>query len=297
MTTPVSVEEVFRRFVAVEYGYFTPRGEPLCWPVTPYWNPDAGAVAISTGLAYPDKALYARANPKVAVLASDPTGSGLEASEPVLVQGEAVVLDEDLQANTERYIAEVRRKFPSARLAINPLTVRFLDFYLPRLWVEIPTARVQVGPRELVRDPAPAKRVPRLDEREKGALASVVRSLGEGVVAIADEHGYPYLERMQILSTEHGSVELERSLPEGPAALSLHRHTFGGTRFKAWMARGWIAHHGGTVMFHPHRLVGFFGNGAVFPLSVIPNVAALRTRLKRELAARGATMPILRLPR
>ena len=32
-----------------EFAYLTPRGEPLCWPVTPYWYPDRGVLGVSTG--------------------------------------------------------------------------------------------------------------------------------------------------------------------------------------------------------------------------------------------------------
>ena len=58
---------------------------------------------MTTGLGYPKKAKDARANPKVAMLFSDPTGSGLDDPPQVLVQGTADVDDRDLDANRERY--------------------------------------------------------------------------------------------------------------------------------------------------------------------------------------------------
>jgi len=111
----------FRAASITEFAYLTPRGEPLCWPVTPYWYPDRGILGISTGLGYPNKAYYARRHPRVAAL----FGS-------TLLQGDAVVLDDDLQANTDRYVREMRAKFLSARFGLNPISVKLLDFYLPR---------------------------------------------------------------------------------------------------------------------------------------------------------------------
>ena len=53
--------------------------------------------ASRLGLGYPNKAYYARRHPRVAAL----FGS-------TLLRGDAVVLDDDLQANTDRYIREMR---------------------------------------------------------------------------------------------------------------------------------------------------------------------------------------------
>ena len=74
----------FRAASITEFAYLTPRGEPLCWPVTPYWYPDRGILGISTGLGYPNKAYYARRHPRVAAL----FGS-------TLLQGDALVLDDE----------------------------------------------------------------------------------------------------------------------------------------------------------------------------------------------------------
>jgi hypothetical protein len=68
---------------------------------------------VTTGLGYPKKADDAARNPKVALLFSDPTGSGLEAPPAVLVQGTAAVDDRDLEANRERYGRESAEKLPA----------------------------------------------------------------------------------------------------------------------------------------------------------------------------------------
>ena len=309
---PQAAADAFAKYIACEYAYLTPSGKPLCWPVTPYWDEHRHILSIATGLAYPNKADYAKVHEKVALLFSDPKGSGLSDGTTILVQGNATVLDGDMQWNLDRYVVELRKKFPAARLAINPLTVRFLDFYLPRLWVEVTPVRLTIWDRsgkesvygapaapepkhQLVGDAA-QRRNP-LSDRETQALRRVVRQAGTGVVTVIATDGFPHARRMEVIDNEDGTLELEYATSPGPASITFHEHTLGGTRFKAHMARGMIEERKGRHIFTPRRLVGFFGNGFVFPLSVIPEVTNLRRRLKSELNERGLSMPKLRVPR
>src|SRR5918999_5004730 len=111
------------------------RGQPVTWPVTPYHHRDEGCVDITTGLGYPKKANDARANPRVALLFSDPTGSGLDDPPMVLVQGMATVNDRDLEANRERYERESLEKLPGTRDMHPPGFVRgMFSWYYTRLY-------------------------------------------------------------------------------------------------------------------------------------------------------------------
>src|ERR671932_2783589 len=109
---PAEVQKVFDRFITTEYTTIDRKGQPIAWPVTPYYSPGDPCIDVTTGLGYPKKAEDARANPKVALLFSDPTGSGLENPPQVLVQGTADVDDRDLDANRERYGRESLEKLP-----------------------------------------------------------------------------------------------------------------------------------------------------------------------------------------
>ncbi|HVE75602.1 MAG TPA: hypothetical protein VND22_02415 [Actinomycetota bacterium] len=301
---PSDLARIFDRFIVTEYAYFTPKGEPLCWPVTPYWNPNKNIISIATGLAYPTKADYAKKNPKVALLFSASKGSGLPDSTHVLVQGDATVRDENIQENTDRYVSEMRRKFPQARLALNGLTVKMLDFYLPRLWVEVSPVRIISGAgsgRSVIGPPLPepvaeqahdSKPLPR---DELAALFKVASKEETGVLTMKGGDGYPYMQRVYC-APARDRLEIDAAPASGPACLTLHHHSLAGTRFSAYLARGAVLEEGGRHFFVPRRLVGFFGNGAVFPLSVIPSVRNLRKRLRKELAKRDQPMPILRVP-
>jgi hypothetical protein len=296
----------FRAASITEFAYLTPRGEPLCWPVTPYWYPERGILGISTGLGYPNKAYYARRHPRVAAL----FGS-------TLLQGDAVVLDDDLQANTDRYVSEMRAKFLSARFGLNPVSVKLLDFYLPRLWIEITPVRLvpAVAGGSLVTNLRSAEKndqtspLPSRPSLAPGpqlqALLRWVRQATDGVVAVAGPDGYPSIARVRVAPGPDGSVELESAPGTGPAALTFHTEGLGGVRLDALMARGRVEASGDGPRFVPRRVVGFLGREAdsrpsflsIFPLSQFPRAGALRATLWSELSRRGEALPRLRVPR
>src|SRR6185437_9984465 len=112
---PESVQAVFDRFITTEYTTIDAAGKPITWPLTPYYEPGDPCIDVTTGLGYPKKANDAQANPKVAMLFSDATGSGVEGAPQVLVQGTADVDDRDLDANRERYKREIVEKLPGAQ--------------------------------------------------------------------------------------------------------------------------------------------------------------------------------------
>ena len=144
---PEDIQQVFARFITTEYTTIDASGHPITWPVTPYYREGAGAIDVTTGLGYPKKALYARANPRVSLLFSDPTGSGLEDAAMVLVQGIAKVDDDDLDANRKRYERESVEKLPATKdMAPPDFLKRFLLWYYARLYVYVRPERVYVWP-------------------------------------------------------------------------------------------------------------------------------------------------------
>jgi hypothetical protein len=88
---PPKVQQVLDSFVTTEFTTVDRRGQPVCWPVTPYYAPGDPCIDVTTALGDPENALDARANPKVALLFSEPAGSGMDDAPQVLVQGTAGV--------------------------------------------------------------------------------------------------------------------------------------------------------------------------------------------------------------
>src|SRR4051794_35043432 len=145
---PQPTREVFERFITTEYATIDARQQPIVWPVTPYYSPGAATIDVTTGIGYPKKADDARRNPRVALVFSDPTGSGLSDAPIVLVQGIARVDDSDLDANRERYEREMAQKLPAlhALAPTGPLK-RFFSWYYDRIYVHVRPERVFVWPK------------------------------------------------------------------------------------------------------------------------------------------------------
>ena len=107
---PPEVQRVFERFITTEYTTLDAQGQPITWPVTPYYEPGGETIDITTGIGYPKKADDAERNPKVALLFSEPTGSGIDDPCAALVQGTAEVDYRDFDANRDRYLRESAEK-------------------------------------------------------------------------------------------------------------------------------------------------------------------------------------------
>ena len=138
---------MFDRFVTTELTTVDSAGQPITWPVTPYYQPGDPCIDVTTGLGYPKKANDAQANPLVSLLFSDPTGSGLTDPPTVLVQGSAEVDDRDLEANRERYARESAEKLPDAEAAPAPSRFRqFFSWYFTRIYIHVRPERVYVWP-------------------------------------------------------------------------------------------------------------------------------------------------------
>jgi hypothetical protein len=122
----------------------------------------APPIDVTTGLGFPKKAHDARANPLVALLFSDPTGSGLEDPPMVLIQGSADVDDRDLEANRDRYARESIQKL-SATAKLHPPDVakRFFGRYYTRIYIHIRPERIFVCGRKTTapRNPSSTTRI------------------------------------------------------------------------------------------------------------------------------------------
>ena len=217
---PADVQQVFERFVTTELTTVDAYGQPITWPVTPYYKPGAGAIDLTTGIGYPKKADDAARNPHVSLLFSDPTGSGIENPCAVLVQGSAHVDDTNLESNRERYLRESVEKLPATKAMHPPGFIRGLfDWYYLRLYIYVRPERVFVWPegdfcRRSRRSTTPAwtrfarstrwsrrspSRSPRAD-RPPGTTAWTSSAGGTrtAVVSVVGPDGFPLSSRVQI---------------------------------------------------------------------------------------------------
>jgi hypothetical protein len=313
---PSDVQAVFDRFVTTEYTTIDRLGQPITWPVTPYYTPGAPCIDVTTGMGYPKKANDARANPLVALLFSDPTGSGLQDPPMVLVQGSAQVDDADLEANRERYARESVQKLPgTAKLHPPEAIKRFLGWYYDRIYIHIRPERVYVWRHgDLESEPQlydahmEEVRSGHSEEPDRFRAAPVggastwdprIAELGTrfptAVISVVSPDGFPFGVRVPVhVDAANRWIRIEGDLAgipmqQGLACLTAHAHAEQFTWQENFQLRGDLVFADGTWALLPHRLVG----GFEVPRS---RIAMLRTNLakarrfrrtaKRELSRR-----------
>lgn len=146
---PPEVEEVFREFRTCEMSTLARDGTPITWPTLPFWYPGEGRFLITTSIGLPHKAFNVRRNPRVSLLFSDPTASGLTDPPRVLVQGDAEAPDEVVTTldGFEDELRRVLRRQPAGGLySSNPLTRYVFDWYYMRLMIHVTPHRILSWP-------------------------------------------------------------------------------------------------------------------------------------------------------
>ena len=315
-TLPDEVQQVFDRFVTTEYTAFDSTGMPITWPVTPYYSPGAETIDVTTGLGYPKKANDARANERVSLLFSDPTGSGIESAPMVLVQGTADVDDRDLAANADRYAREAPEKLPALQELMPPKVIRgTMGWYFKRVYVRVRPERVYVWEGG---DPGAEPRLldTRLEEvrsahAEEPEDVEPGRAPGEGiweerigqlgdrydtaVLTVPAPDGFPFSVRVPV-EADAGARRVRlpadpvgAPLRPGRACLAAHDHDERFEWQRNFQVRGDLLEDGDGWALEPRKLVGGFELPPGSNLSRMrlnaKKMMRYRKIAKRELAA------------
>jgi hypothetical protein len=139
------VEAVFREFRMCEMSTLARDGSPITWPTLPFWGPDEGRFLITTSIGLPHKAHNVRRNPRVSLLLSNLTASGLTDPPAVLVQGDAEAPDEVTTTieGFEDEVREVFRRQPASGFYSSTPVARYLfDWYYMRLQIHVTPRRI-----------------------------------------------------------------------------------------------------------------------------------------------------------
>jgi hypothetical protein len=283
-TLPQEVRDAFERFITCELTTVDARKQPITWPVTPYYSQGGPTIDVTTGLGYPKKADDAARHPSVALLFSDPTGSGIDSGIKVLVQGTATVDDRDLKANAERYIRESGVKLPATKKMHPPKPLRgAFNFYYARIYIKVRPERLFVWPQgnlggepvvhdshiEEVRsghseEPSedhgwPPAGPPAWDERMEFLAAQET-----GVLSVLGPDGFPIAVRVPYRADPSSrQILIEREpagvpLLEGRACLTVHRHAPDFTWQRNMQVRGKLVRAADGLRLVPSRIVGGF---------------------------------------
>jgi hypothetical protein len=282
---PPEVQAVFEHFVTTELTTIDGRGQPITWPVTPYYSPGGPCIDVTTGLGYPKKANDARANPLVSLLFSDPTGSGLDRPPMVLIQGSAEVDDRDLEANRRRYAEESVRKLPAIKPLTPPAAVqRRMGWYYTRIYIHVRPERVYAWPAsELGAEPelfdahleevrsGHSEEPDRFHAGPRGGASSWhprLRELGAkfptAVVSFVSPDGFPFAARVGVHVDEASRwIRLESAAAGVPwqpglACLTAHAHADEFAWQENFQVRGDLVRLEESWVLVPRRLVGGF---------------------------------------
>ena len=164
---PPHIAQMIASAMFCEFGTISAQGVPIDTPLFCFAEPTSRTIDVGTGLAYPAKAERARRNPKVGLLIEGGP------SQPVIsIRALAAVKDADIQANAERYIAEVIAYFDAfsagnpwsvargavwywARILMLATPKKILWWIPPRRWISHPNSGMR---RQILRIRFPIRR-------------------------------------------------------------------------------------------------------------------------------------------
>jgi hypothetical protein len=287
-----AVLAVVDRYRTCEFATLSRSGVPIAWPTSPLLRPD-GTLLITTSIGLPQKAHNIRRDPRVALLFSEPTASGLDGAPQVLVQGTAVCPDEivtDVSEEAEYWRRLTERQPINRMYSATPLSRRLFDWYYMRLHITVtPTAwstRPPLGPGPVTATAG----------APEGIVADALRRFAtfpSAVLASRTEDGGPTLRRIRVTGPgADGGLALavpdDADLRPGPAGLLSHSHDD-----KLWNLRsvgvvGELRSAGGGWALRPERIIG--GVKAT-PISVARQLAGLRRTARGYLEKRSLPRP------
>lgn len=263
-----------------------------------------GSLAVTTALGMPRKAEHARRNPRVALLFSDATGAGIERPSMILVQGTAVVDDDDLDANRARYRDDTAAKPTGPTEAPR---ARGHDWYFTRIYIHVRPERVLVwrdgdcGAR-----PDVYGELPRYSEGEEGSHGGVLRpdrriaEIGgrydTAVLSLVTPDAYPFSVRVPMTADRRGrsiALDVEPAGAElGPArvCVTAHDHDPELRWTRNFQVRGDLVadEHGWVVV--PQRTIGGFElpptGSLVRAVANLPKIRRFRRAAARQRRSR-----------
>jgi hypothetical protein len=142
--------DIIHNYFTCEFTTLARDGSPQTWPVSPRLLTD-GRLLITTSIGLPQKALNVRRNPKVSLLFSEPTGSGIKQPGAVLIQGDPTsedrILTDPLSDPEFAALAEtVSTRQPAGALWTTWLGRRLWWSYYMRLLIHVTPRRALFWP-------------------------------------------------------------------------------------------------------------------------------------------------------
>ncbi|WP_433239059.1 pyridoxamine 5'-phosphate oxidase family protein [Streptosporangium sp. CA-135522] len=268
-------------------------GTPLTWP-TAFHRRQDGTLLVTTSLAFAQKALNVRRDGRVALLLSDPTGSGLTDPPQILITGTAVCPEEIVTgpAGEEAYWTMLFERQPDSRKYVGAPARWLMDWYYMRLLITVIPTQVRTQP--------PLSRLPLTEgPSAPGSLlgAALLAAFPTAVLGARDAAGAPLLMRTRVTPTPEGyAVDVPSGYPvaPGPASLLVHRHDERLAAMHNALVRGELHPSGDGWLFVPTKVVEPAGSGR--PRDVIRTLRSARRATRSYLDRRGLPRPQVQWP-
>lgn len=300
-TIPARLVPTLRAYRTAELATVGRTGMPIAWPTSVLAADDGTSVLVGTSIGFPQKAHNVRREPRVALLFSDPTGSGSAQLPQVLVQGTATCTDEIVTSpvGNEAYWRRLWALQPLGRhWDATPVTRWLMDWYYMRLMITVTPGRVLTRPpyaTSSVLD-SPADPWPGADE----ACVRTVRGLARyrsAVLVWRDADGTPALRRVRAgadparrgLGLDLGVAgEDDVPLREGPASLLCHSHDDALWHLHSMVGVGRLERRDDVWVLVPTRFVPGAGTD---PRTMLRMIRQNRRNARRYLERRQLTRP------
>ncbi|GHB56657.1 hypothetical protein GCM10010347_28450 [Streptomyces cirratus] len=283
---PLDVLDAYR---TCEFATLGRDGAPLAWPTAVSRRQD-GTLLLTTSLAFAQKALNVRRDGRVALLFSDPTGSGLDPAPQVFVGGRAQCPDKIMTGprGAEDYWRTLFERQPHSRSYLSPPMRPLMHWYYLRLLITVTAEQVTVRP------PVVAPPRPRASGVLSGALpgAGLLARYPTAVLAARDASGAPVLARTRPAPTQGGfavDVPPDCAVAAGPASLLVHRHDERLNGMHNALVRGELRQTAAGWTLLPTTVVEPMGSGR--PADALRVLRHARRSTDRYLDRRGLRRP------
>lgn len=286
-SAPTTVLDAYRTCEFVTLGR---DGTPLAWPTAARRHED-GTLVLTTSLAFAQKALNIRRDGRVALLFSDPTGSGLTDAPHLFVGGRAECPD-DIRTGPqglEDYWRTLFERQPHSRAYLARPMRRLMDWYYLRLVITVTPEQLIV--RSAAQPPLPE--APVLSAPPLGAVQ--LARYDTAVLAARDASGAPVLARTRPVPTADGFAVRppdDCAVTEGPASLLVHRHDERLNAMRNALVRGRLTRTADGWLLVPEKVLEPMGSGR--PTDAIRVLRRTQRATDRYLERRGLTRPPVR---
>jgi hypothetical protein len=293
-----ALRDILDEYRTCEFATMSRTGLPIAWPVVVDVPPAADRMVLTTSIAFPQKAFNVRRDPRVALLFSDPTGTGRTDLPHVLVRGTArcPARIETGTAGLEQYWRKLAIRQPASKSYGRTVVGRRLfDWYYMRLVITVTPREITTGRPSSDTHPMSAPRVSRADRSVFAQLGRELPYFDNAVLGTATDGEPPVLRRVR-LAAEPGSATFRVAGPTaglvaGPASVLLHRHDDALWHQRQAGATGELGQTGGQWWFRPDRLLPnqFPSN----PLDMMRIIGQARRAASRYLERRGLQRPTI----